>query len=105
MEIRIPISRVHALRLIVAAASALIRGAATLKFTAEEVNGKARPVILSRDELADLQQGYMEAMANTALLRDSIEGALGQCPPELVNDPVVVALRDSLNAIDKRVLH
>jgi hypothetical protein len=56
MEIRIPLVRSHFLVVLVAAVTALIRGKTTLRFSTQEVNGKKRPVILSRDEVARLSR-------------------------------------------------
>jgi hypothetical protein len=105
MEIRIPISRRNSLGLLLTALSALMRGQAELRFKADEVNGKKRPVIFSREEVVDMQQGHMEAAANAQMLRELVEDAIANCPPELVDDPIVAQLKDSLAAVDKRVVH
>jgi hypothetical protein len=72
MEIRIPLKRAHVLAILVAAWAALIRGAATLRFTTEEINNKKRPVVLARDELASLQRAHLEAAAEVEALRDMV---------------------------------
>jgi hypothetical protein len=102
MEIRIPLVRSHFLVVLVAAVTALIRGKTTLRFSTQEVNGKKRPVILSRDEVARLEQDHIETASQVQLLRDMVEEAIAQMPAE---DITTLRLRDGLTMLDKRTIH
>jgi hypothetical protein len=105
VELRIPITRSNFFQLIAAALSALIGRETTMVFDCDKVNGKEKPMILSRGEVVAMQQENATLAANAQILREITEEALEQVPPELEDHQAVKDLRAGLRLLDKRVLH
>lgn len=104
MKIAIPLARGLVMNLLVACWHTLLGKQVTVEFDCDDVvvdGGK--PVLLSREQVRQLQTKHMETAARAALLEDLLNDVLKDAHPE---DPIARELKDGLEVINEpRILH
>lgn len=105
MEIRVPIDRSMVLDLLRACFWCLVGKSAMLSFECEEmrVNGEEKPLILSRQQAAELQRNHLTTAAKATLLEELVTDTMKELPE---GHPIAEELKSGLDAINEaRILH
>lgn len=104
MKIAVPLTRDLVWDVLKACWHCLRGHKVALEFECEDLSIDGdRPVLLSREQVREVQRRHMEAAARAALLEDMVKEALKDAQD---NDPLAAELQEGLDAIDEpRVLH